>query len=302
MIFDFEVSAIKPDELNIDKTEFLIEDFLVKEAITMIYGAASQGKTWFMYALSKYLVSNTTVKKLFYIDMDNGKRQLKDRGVDKNLLIFDKVKYLIKSSINLSPYELIVKINSQAYSKNYEDIVFIFDSTRDFVDTKNDKQAKSFMEKMKNIREAGGTILLIHHASKSGKVIDGSVEFPRSADNVYELKQKNKSPQKIHYALKVENDRDPIKDMAFSVEIDSFNLAIEDDALVNLSAQEEQFVVKVLDIIKETPLNQVTILKNLGKSRDDKTAKKLLAKFVNLYWDYDKKGKQKLYYPKGVKL
>ena len=90
-MFSFEKNAVKIDDLDIEKTEFLIKDFLVKEAITMVYGAASQGKTWFMYALTKHLLENNSIKKAFYIDMDNGKRQLKDRGADKNLLILSLI-------------------------------------------------------------------------------------------------------------------------------------------------------------------------------------------------------------------
>ena len=295
-MFSFEKNAVKIDDLNIEKTEFLIKDFLVKEAITMVYGAASQGKTWFMYAIAKHLINNSNIKKIFYIDMDNGKRQLKDRGADKNLLIYPNISYIIKSSISISPFELIEEINKEAYGQKYKDILFIFDSTRDFVDTKNDKQAKAFMEKMKNIREAGGTVLLIHHATKSGRYIDGSAEFPRSADNVYELKQKLRSGSILHYALKIENDRDPIKDMSFSVNTQNFKLSQEDDTYVKLSIQEEEFVKKILELLEIEPLNQTKLFAKIGKKRDDKTARKMLDKFTNKFWHFKQNGREKLYY------
>ena len=296
-MFSFEKNAVKIDDLSIEKTEFLIKDFLVKEAITMIYGAASQGKTWFMYALTKHLLDNNSIKKAFYIDMDNGKRQLKDRGADKNLLIYPNLRYIIKSTISISPFELIEEINKSAYGQNYKDILFVFDSTRDFVDTKNDKQAKLFMEKMKNIREAGGTVLLIHHATKSGRYIDGSAEFPRSADNVYELKQKIRSGSVLHYALNVENDRDPIKDMSFSVNTKTFTLKQEDDTFVKLTLQEEEFVKSILKELEIEPLNQTKLFAKIGKKRDDKTARKMLDKFTDIFWHFKINGREKLYYP-----
>lgn len=296
-MFSFEKNAVKIEELDIEKTEFLIKDFLVKEAITMVYGAPSQGKTWFMYALSKHLLDNNLIKKIFYIDMDNGKRQLKDRGADKNLLIYPNLSYIIKSSISISPFELIEEINKEAYGQKYKDLLFIFDSTRDFVDTKNDKQAKSFMEKMKNIREAGGTVLLIHHATKSGRYIDGSAEFPRSADNVYELKQKLRSGSTLYYALNVENDRDPIKDMSFSVNTKNFELSHEDDTYAKLTIQEEEFVKNVLEALQNEPLNQTKLFKKIGKTRDDKTARKMLDKFNDTFWYFKQNGREKLIYP-----
>jgi len=47
--------ALTPHDLNDEETVFYIKDFLVAEAITMIYGPPSQGKTWFMLAVSKLL-------------------------------------------------------------------------------------------------------------------------------------------------------------------------------------------------------------------------------------------------------
>jgi RecA-family ATPase len=297
MMFPFEAAAIRPEDLEIGKTEYLIGDFLVAEAITMIYGAASQGKTWFMYAVAKLLAGLEEVKRVYYIDMDNPKRQLVDRGVDRLLLVHEKVAYLTKASAKVSPPELVASIEAEAYGRRYEGVVFIFDSTRDFVaDTRNDSQAKRFMERMKSLREAGATVLLIHHATKNGRVIDGSVEFVRSADNVYELKQKLRSGSKIHYALKVENDRDPIKDMAFCVDTQSYSLEVEDDAFVTIDPQEEAFVKRVLSILGTAAMGQGEILAALGKRRDDKTARRLFDKYTGRFWESRMDGRRKLYY------
>ena len=299
-MFNLDDMALKVDELNVEKTQFLIEDFLVKEAITMIYGAASQGKTWFMYALSRFLAECNDIQKIYYIDMDNGKRQLKDRGVDKNLLVYEKVKYINKGSLKISINDLLISLVKSAYGDNYKDVVFVFDSTRDFVDVRNDKAARAFMEQMKAIREAGATILLIHHASKSGRVIEGSAEFVRSADNVYELKQKKAINGQILYSLKVENDRDPIKDKQFNVYLDTFKLKEGENDFANLTQEQEEFVKNVLTHISLEPLNQSAIFKQIGKKRDDKTARKMLDMFVGRFWKFKIDGKAKIYYPIGA--
>jgi len=54
-MFSFENMALKAGDLDFQRTLFLIDDFLVSEAITMIYGPPSQGKTWFMLAISSHL-------------------------------------------------------------------------------------------------------------------------------------------------------------------------------------------------------------------------------------------------------
>ena len=297
MRFGWEEAAIRPEDLALGRTEYLMPDFLVAEAITMVYGAASQGKTWFMYALTKHLATLEAVEKIVYIDLDNPVRQLVDRGVDRLLLPCPKISYLVKSRLRLAPAELLAQMDQTAYGRNYEGTVLVFDSTRDFVpDTKNDAQAKRFMERMKRLREAGATVLLIHHATKSGRVIDGSVEFVRSADNVYELKQKLRSGTKLHYALKVENDRDPIKDKAFCVDTETFNLAEERDTFVSIDAMDEAFIKAALEALGSDVLNQSDWLRKMGKSRDDKTARKLIERYRGRFWDYRIDGRKKLYY------
>ena len=62
-MFSFEKMALTPHDLNDEETVFYIKDFLVAEAITMIYGPASQGKTWFMLGVSKLLA--TKIKRIF---------------------------------------------------------------------------------------------------------------------------------------------------------------------------------------------------------------------------------------------
>ena len=295
--FAFVASAIRPEDLRLGATEYLVEDFLVAEAITMIYGAASQGKTWFMYALTRLLAEHEGISDVIYIDMDNPRRQLVDRGLDRLLLPIETIKYLTRSQTPHTPEELLAMIEEEAYGRQYRGVVFVFDSTRDFVgDTRNDAHAKRFMEQMKRIREAGGTVILIHHATKNGRVIDGSAEFARSADNVYELKQKLRSGSRLHYALRVENDRDPIKDKAFVVDTETFALEEASERFVAIDPQEEAFVKSVLEALGSEELNQTQLLAKMGKSRDDKTARKLIEKYRGRFWESRIDGRQKLYY------
>jgi RecA-family ATPase len=287
--------AIDIDDLSLSKSEFLVDDFLVKEAITMIYGAASQGKTWFMYALVKLLANDKRIKKIYYIDMDNPKRQLIARGVDKNLLVLEKVKYITKSSLNCSSDELLEELKRGSFGRAFEDVLFVFDSTRDFVEVKNDRAAREFMEVMKSLREAGGTVILIHHATKSGRYIEGSAEFSRAADNVYELKQRLKRGKEIHYALKVENDRDPIKDKSFIVNTSSFSLIEGEDGFEKVSLEDERFIKKVIEAIDKGIRSQGEILAYMGKKRDDKSARRRLEKYIGSYWDVRIDGRKKIY-------
>lgn len=298
MIFEFEKMALTPKDLDCEETQFYIKDFLVSEAITMIYGPPSQGKTWFMLGISKLL--SATVSKIFYVDFDNPKRQLKERGVQWLIENYTNIKYFTKGGLKVTSTEFLKELKKNAFGRNYKDCTFIFDSTRDFVDNiHNDTQAKAFMETMKDIRDAGGTVLLIHHATKNGKVIDGSGEFAKSADNIYEFKQKAKIGSQLQWNLKVENDRDAICDCGFSVDTDTLTLKEMDPLLSSMNDYEEEFVKKATEGLKKNPsgLGETELLAYIGHPKTDKTARAVLEKFVDKFWlmTQEKKGRPKTY-------
>ena len=293
-MFSFEKMALTPHDLNDEETVFYIKDFLVAEAITMIYGPASQGKTWFMLGVSKLLA--TKIKRIFYIDFDNPKRQLKERGVDWLIQEYSNIKYFTKGGLAVNSTEFLNELNRNAYSSNYKDCAFIIDSTRDFVDNiHNDTQAKAFMQNMKNIRDAGGTVILIHHATKNGKVIDGSSEFAKSADNVFEFRQKARIGNILQWSLRVENDRDAISDCGFAVDTTNLSLTDLDPVFSSMTEYEESFVNKAIEILKKNPegIGQTELLNSIGFEKTDKTARDTLDKFTDKYWTkfQEKKGK-----------
>lgn len=293
-MFSFEDMALKFEDLDNQETIFYINNFLVSEAITMIYSPPSQGKTWFMLGIAKYLAP--TCKKVFYIDFDNPKRQLAERGVAALIEKHKNMKYFSKGKLNVTTTEFLQELNSNAFGQNYKDCIFIIDSTRDFVDNiHNDTQVKAFMQIMKNIRDAGGTPILIHHATKNGKVIDGSSEFAKSADNVYEFKQKTRIGNEIQWSLRVENDRDAICDCGFAVNTTTLELKDIDPVFSTMSEYEENFTNKALDILKKHSdgLGQTELLNQIGYEKTDKTARDTLDKFTDKFWSkfQEKKGK-----------
>jgi len=129
-MFEWERYALRPEDLEDEAIRWLIPQMLVAEAITMFYGPPGQGKTWLMYALTRRLCGLDSVKKVWYLDWDNPKRQLKERRID--LLMEEageRLAYLSKSSTDLYSYELLEMIAAEAVGRRYDGHVFIF-STR----------------------------------------------------------------------------------------------------------------------------------------------------------------------------
>ncbi len=61
---------LKNKDLN-EKLEFLIPDFLVKKAITIIYANGRSGKSYLSAAISKTLCKNARVKSIVYADKED---------------------------------------------------------------------------------------------------------------------------------------------------------------------------------------------------------------------------------------
>ena len=303
--FAFEAWALGVGDLQEEQTHFLIPGFLVEQAITMLYGKEKQGKSWLMYGITRWLCEHERIQKVYYVDQDNPKRQLKERGIDKLIETQgDRLKYLARGSTPMDGLELVDALAGPAVGTAYRGCVFIFDSTRDFVDrTDSDVQAKRFMEQMKRMREAGATILLVHHATKSGKTIDGSAEFTKSADNVYEVKQRHSSEGSIQFDLPVYRDRDAIKEMLLSVSTKTLQLSIDDDTFVGIKSENEQFVLQVTKLLQTHPegMHQSALLAECGYRRDDKTHRKLLEQHIGRFWRTEQLRGKRIYHSiKGV--
>lgn len=290
---ELKKQSLNYDRLNNIQTKYLIDDFLVSEAITMIYGKESQGKTFFLLGLVKKFETMKDIKSIVYIDLDNPKTQLKKRNLHLHFKNKEKILYIHKGDMTINKEELLelFKQGARKTGEYYKDCIFIIDSTRDFVyNSYNDVEVKKFMQVMKDIRDSGGTVLLIHHSTKSGKVIDGSADFTKSADNVYEFKQKARYENMLHFTLKVEYDRDDIKNCGFSVQTQTLELNKLDSDLSMMSEYEENFVNSAIKALEKNPkgLNQTQILESTGHQKSDKNARNTLKKFTDKFWKEEK--------------
>ncbi|WP_060826164.1 AAA family ATPase [Sulfurospirillum cavolei] len=287
-------SELRKQSLNYEslshvKTEFLVDDFIVSEAITMIYGKESQGKSWFLLSLVKKLEPMENIKNIVFVDLDNPKTQLKKRNLDVHFGNSNKILYLNKGDMTMDSEELLELFRQGARQPGqyYKGTVLIIDSTRDIVDnTYNDVQVKRFMQIMKDVRDAGGTVILIHHSTKNGKVIEGSSDFTKSADNVYELSQKARYDNVLHFALHVEYDRDPIKHCGFSVDTSTLVMGMIDPTLAHMNPHDEEIVKKIREELKKHPdgLNQGKLMTAIGYKSADRGGKAILERFTGKLW------------------
>ncbi len=293
-IFEFlKVSSLSKDSFN-EKVEFLIDDFLVKELITLIYADGGTGKSYIAFALTKKLCE--IGQKVFFIDYDNPASVLKQRGIDKLLIEkFNNLSYIQRSQITLNGYELVLKLEESAVGKAYKNCVFVLDSLRDFTDVYNDNKINRLFEALKNLREAGATIIILHHSNKDGKNYQGSNHIRNSIDSMYHLIKRPSKENELNFLLEVQKERAGIKDIGFSIDTLNLELNSLDVDVARMNEYEINFTSSALKILAQGDMNKTELLNAMGYEKDDKTARDCLDKFEGNLWTSTKAGKAIVY-------
>lgn len=282
-MFEFLTSAaLETHDFN-QRIEFVIDGFLPKRMITMVYADGGNGKSWLAFAVAKYCAMQQM--DVVYLDFDNPLSVLKDRNIHSKLIEpHDNLFYIQRSKCQMQSHEVLERMAQQASAGKYENTLIVFDSLRDFTEVNNDNRAMHTMSKIKDVREAGATVLIIHHSNKDGKNYQGSNNIRNSVDNMYQLKKLN-SVDGVSSLLEVRKERAPITDKAFHISPETLLFEEMDIQTAKLSDEDAGFIAKVKTTIEFMPgINKTELLETCGFKKDDKTAREKLDRFDGQYW------------------
>lgn len=294
-IFKFlDESSLKKGDFR-KEHEFLIEGFLPEELITMIYSAGGSGKSFLSFAIAKRMCE--LGKKVFYLDFDNPVSVLKERHIDKLLIEkYENLRYIQRSSLQIPPFDLVMHLEASAIKGMYKDCVFFLDSLINFCDLFNDNRLMRLFDALKNMREAGATIIVLHHANKDGKNYQGSTCIRNAIDCMYKLNQRPANENELNFFLEVQKERASIIDNSFCLDVTSLDLPTLEKDIAMMSEYEFGFSAKAVKLLKEQEsLNKTEFLSLLGHEKDDKTARECLDKFDGKLWYSQKVGKSIFY-------
>lgn len=276
------------------EVDYLIPNFLVKNSLNLIYAKAGMGKSWLMLALCLHLLDNKKVKDCIYLDMDNSLPTLKNRNIDEIVEKYENFNYIHRSKLNDTPRKILKDLSQEA-KKNpseFEDRLFIFDSIRDFTngrDLTSDKDIIPIMEDLKDIRDAGATIIFLHHTTKDDSLnqYKGSTAFRDSVDVAYYLSSK-RNQNILNYSLYVDKDRLSVEDSAFELNTKTMELKSENLKLAEVENEtEKKFIAEAIKYLISTDLagvKQSVIVQDLSHIVADKTARKYLHKYAGKFW------------------
>jgi len=292
----FDGKGLRRDNFSL-KTNYIIDKFLVERAITIIFAAPKQGKSRFANGLAKLLFTETEFHPQ-YFDFDNPLSALKDRGIDDLVEEGgDRFDYIHPEKVAITSKEALDRLVENAEGDNYAGYVFFFDSATDFCNENDDSSVKVFMNKLKVLRNAGATIVVLHHTNKQNQAYKGSTVFKSACDNAYSLTNEYQDSEGVVYTLDMDAGRFKIENQAFRLSNSGYELKLMDYNEVKIPYHERLEIRKVTKTLEQNgKMKQGDLLsKALDSDSTNKSATALLDKYTDKYWTWAKEGKFKIY-------
>ncbi|MCT7611713.1 AAA family ATPase [Aliarcobacter butzleri] len=245
--------------------EWLIQNVLPSQSIGVFFGNAGAGKTALILNFCIQMLKNSEDIYIIYIDADMSVSKLKEIGIDELIQEYKNRFFYAGKSVKLVEktqtfLQEVVELQKNNKTRKYivieDSLTLLSPKKNGFIDT------NLLYKYEKQIREAGGTVVIIHHLNKSGIFAD-SQQIENFADYTF-LVERNEfnncillKPQKAsRYDIKEKAYR--TEDRKIIDEID-FNMA-------NISYQESSFVKIIIDLLIDGEMNQSEIMKYLKKS------------------------------------
>ncbi len=295
------------DILNLDvRTEYLLSKLIPKNSITLLFGRGGIGKTSLMMQIGRSIAGGlpfgdlqTIITPVYYVDFENPLAVLKERvekiGESDNLYVWHISNEIQPPKLDSTGWELY---------KQLPPGLIIFDTLRaSHLSDENDSKPMSLiMGRLKELREMGFTILLLHHTPKGNdntfkgstalldlcdhvlgleevKDLDGeSIEF--DCQNLYKLGTRMKTRYEPHSIY-----------LTFNPEIKGFSVAVNPDI-------EKMEGIREILSLSPKPLKQNELRERIKNDLDlaDKEARRLLRKGTGDYWTTEKGDKNSTIY------
>ena len=258
-IYDFvEISEAKD-------IEWFIKDVLPSQTLGVFYGDSGSGKSTIMIEYCTQLLKTTNDLFIIYIDGDMSINKLKEIGIDELIKKYKGRFIYAGKSTNLVEetqtfLQDIVELQKNYKNRRYlviEDSLTILSLKRNgFINT------DLLYKYEKQLREAGATVVVIHHLNKTGTFAD-SQQIENYADYTYLVERNDFNncillkPQKA--------SRFDIQPKAYKTE-DRKIIDEIDFSMANISLSESNFVKIIVDLLEDGEMNQSEIMKYLKQS------------------------------------
>ena len=278
---DLDINKIKDK-----KIEYLYDNFIMKNDITMIVSRPGIGKSLISVALCNMFLVDLKIARVIYLDGDNSAMTIKTRKIHK---LKEKHGSIFNYIFELTTSDLY-KIIGELKNKNLIDFLIVFDSVKNFIigDRNSHKDVTELMNILKELRNNGASIVFLHHQNKLSKDFNsafaGSSAFMEDISLAYELKKNENKQTYIFIPLK---DRNNISNyIAFTYNQDNTLSKVDIDYAMETKEELEIRELIINFIINEEDKHIYSdILKhltNVGFNKDK--VNKIIQNGKNKYW------------------
>lgn len=197
------------------EVEYDLADLLPSQAITILHAPGGTGKTWLGLQIGKAISIGTTLfshnarmRRVIYTDFENPLPVLVERA---RILDIRDVLFWHQAFDPKPP-----KLDSgawQAYKRLPTGSLIIFDTLRAAhdKDENSSEDMAPIMGRLKELRDAGNTILVLHHTSRANdRASKGSTAITDLSDNVLSLHRVRKETYE-----QIDEDNEPGPDALF---------------------------------------------------------------------------------------
>lgn len=265
----------------------ILDYFLLEKSINILFGPAGLGKTWLLFAISKYC----TLKgyDVVFLDSDNGIDTVKDRKYDLHIQKMNNKMHYINGDMldSRDDMEQVLTDIGTNSVLGYEKTIFIFDSLQFFLnnDVYNEAKIDKITALAKKIRRAGGTVIFINHSTKDGKAMKGGGSLINALDEVWEISKNHDEDGVLQFILTPSKYRMSVKKSAFVVNTENLSLESIDVELASITETTQAFIDLVLENLKDESLSQNKLLEQMGFNKADKSKINLLNHYVGKFWN-----------------
>ena len=245
---------------------WLINDLVLKNTLVSFYGMPGSGKSLTTLFLAINLLKSGAVKKVYYIDADNGYVTLKNRGLDKILKKFPNLRYIATSKIDseIDTKTLIVDIAKQIKSGREGETLYIFDSIRNFIDGNmhKDQEVMPILETLQKMRSFCAGVWFLNHQPKQSlsagaendKRYKGATAFFDTPDELYFIQKRryDKDAKQLVVTLEPMKKRDDTEPIAAIINTKSTDIKFESYKKYALSEKENLSLDYAIEIIEKS--------------------------------------------------
>ncbi len=201
--YDLDIEKIRNK-----KVEYLYENFIVKNDITMFVARPGVGKSLISIALCNIFLEEQKISRVIYLDGDNSELTIHSRNIH---LLKEKYGNRLNYFIELSNTNFS-KIVDELKKRDLTDFLIVLDSIKNFIigDRNSHKDVTEFMNILKLLRKNSASILFLHHQNKLNKefnsAFSGSSAFMEDISSAFELKKNEDKQTYIFIPIKDRNN------------------------------------------------------------------------------------------------